>query len=201
MPHETALIATIAIGLAFALFGGYIAVRLHLPPLVGYLVAGIAVGPFTPGFVADQELAPQLAEIGVMLLMFGVGMHFVARPLAVRAVALPGPPAQIVRHALGGGVAMWGWSLARDCVRLALPVASTVVLLRALEARGLLESGDGRIAVGWLIVEDLVIVLPLVLLPALAEPLGGRALDGSPAPGNLWITLGLTLGKIACSPC
>jgi CPA2 family monovalent cation:H+ antiporter-2 len=201
VPHETALIATIAIGLAFALFGGYIAVRLHLPPLVGYLVAGIAVGPFTPGFVADPKLAPQLAEIGVMLLMFGVGMHFSLRDLlAVRAVALPGALAQIVlATALGVGVAMaWGWSLGAGLVfGLALSVASTVVLLRALEARGLLESGDGRIAVGWLIVEDLVIVLALVLLPALAGPLGGQALDGSPAPGNLWITLGLTLGKIA----
>ena len=201
MPHETALIATIAIGLAFALIGGYIAVRVHLPPLVGYLVAGIAVGPFTPGFVADPKLAPQLAEIGVMLLMFGVGMHFSLRDLlAVRAVALPGALAQIVfATALGVGVAKaWGWSLGAGLVfGLALSVASTVVLLRALEARGLLESSDGRIAVGWLIVEDLVIVLALVLLPALAEPLGGQALDGSPAPGNLWVTLGLTLGKIA----
>jgi CPA2 family monovalent cation:H+ antiporter-2 len=201
VPHETALIATIAIGLAFALIGGYIAVRVHLPPLVGYLVAGIAVGPFTPGFVADPKLAPQLAEIGVMLLMFGVGMHFSLRDLlAVRAVALPGALAQIVfATALGVGVAKaWGWSLGAGLVfGLALSVASTVVLLRALEARGLLESSDGRIAVGWLIVEDLVIVLALVLLPALAEPLGGQALDGSPAPGNLWITLGLTLGKIA----
>jgi monovalent cation:H+ antiporter-2, CPA2 family len=175
VPHETALIATIAIGLAFALLGGYIAVRVHLPPLVGYLVAGIAVGPFTPGFVADPKLAPQLAEIGVMLLMFGVGMHFSLRDLlAVRAVALPGALAQIVlATALGIGVAMaWGWSLGAGLVfGLALSVASTVVLLRALEARGLLES--------------------------LAEPLGGQALDGSPAPGNLWLTLGLTLGKIA----
>jgi CPA2 family monovalent cation:H+ antiporter-2 len=201
VPHETALIATIAIGLAFALIGGYLAVRLNLPPLVGYLVAGIAVGPFTPGFVADPKLAPQLAEIGVMLLMFGVGMHFSLRDLlAVRAVALPGALAQIVfATALGIGVAKaWGWSLGAGLVfGLALSVASTVVLLRALEARGLLESSDGRIAVGWLIVEDLVIVLALVLLPALAEPLGGQALDGSPAPGNLWVTLGLTLGKIA----
>lgn len=184
MPHETALIATIAIGLAFALIGGYIAVRVHLPPLVGYLVAGIAVGPFTPGFVADQELAPQLAEIGVMLLMFGVGMHFSLRDLlAVRAVALPGALAQIVlATALGIGVAMtWGWSLGAGLVfGLALSVASTVVLLRALEARGLLESGDGRIAVGWLIVEDLVIVLALVLLPALAEPLGRRPCPSPP---------------------
>ena len=200
MPHETALIATIAIGLAFALIGGYLAVRLNLPPLVGYLVAGIAVGPFTPGFVADPKLAPQLAEIGVMLLMFGVGMHFSLRDLlAVRAVALPGAIAQIVLPtALGVVVALaWGWSPGAGLVfGLALSVASTVVLLRALEARGLLESSDGRIAVGWLIVEDLVIVLTLVLLPALAGPLGGRAAEGA-APGNLWITLAVTLGKIA----
>jgi len=200
VPHETALIATIAVGLTFAFIGGYAATRLHLPPLVGYLVAGIAVGPFTPGFVADQELASQLAEIGVILLMFGVGMHFSLRDLlAVRAVALPGAIAQIVLPtALGVVVALaWGWSPGAGLVfGLALSVASTVVLLRALEARGLLESSDGRIAVGWLIVEDLVIVLALVLLPALAGPLGGQAAEGA-APGNLWITLAVTLGKIA----
>jgi monovalent cation:H+ antiporter-2, CPA2 family len=200
VPHETALIATIAVGLTFAFIGGYAATRLHLPPLVGYLVAGIAVGPFTPGFVADQELASQLAEIGVILLMFGVGMHFSLRDLlAVRAVALPGAIAQIVlATTLGVVVALaWRWSPGEGLVfGLALSVASTVVLLRALEARGLLESSDGRIAVGWLIVEDLVIVLALVLLPALAGPLGGRAAEGA-APGNLWITLAVTLGKIA----
>jgi CPA2 family monovalent cation:H+ antiporter-2 len=201
VPHDTSLIATVAVGLAFALIGGLIAVRLHLPPLVGYLVAGIAVGPFTPGFVADQELAPQLAEIGVILLMFGVGMHFSLHDLlAVRKVALPGAIAQIAAAtALGIGVAMaWGWPLGAGLVfGLSLSVASTVVLLRALEARGLLESDDGRIAIGWLIVEDLAIVLALVLLPALAEPLGGRAPDGGSAAGNLWVTLGLTLGKVA----
>jgi len=203
VPHETSLIATIAVSLAFAFVGGFIAARLRLPPLVGYLLAGIAVGPFTPGFVADVNVAPQLAEIGVILLMFGVGMHFSLRDLlAVRAIALPGAVAQIVvATALGVGVAFsWGWSLGAGLVfGLALSVASTVVLLRALEAQGRLDSGDGRIAVGWLIVEDLVMVLTLVLLPALAEPLGGQVLDdshGIPA-GGLPAALGLTLGKVA----
>lgn len=181
MPHETSLIATIAVGLAFAFVGGFIAVRLHLPPLVGYLLTGVAVGPFTPGFVADVKLAPQLAEIGVILLMFGVGMHFSVRDLlAVRVIALPGAIMQIVvATALGAGAAFsWGWSLGAGLVfGLALSVASTVVLLRALEARGSLESPDGPIAVGWLVVEDLVMVLTLVVLPALTESLGGQMLD------------------------
>ena len=155
MSHESPLIATIAVGLAFAFVGGFIAVRLRLPPLVGYLLAGIAVGPFTPGFVADVKLAPQLAEIGVVLLMFGVGMHFSVRDLwAVRAIALPGAVAQImVATALGVAVTLtWGWSFGAGLVfGLALSMASTVVLLRALEARHNLGSDDGRIAVGWLI--------------------------------------------------
>jgi K+:H+ antiporter len=201
MPHETSLIATIAVGLAFAFIGGFIAVRLRLPPLVGYLLAGIAIGPFTPGFVADAKLAPQLAEIGVILLMFGVGMHFSVRDLlAVRGIALPGALAQIVMAtAFGAGVAhLWGWTLGAGLVfGLALSVASTVVLLRALEARGRLDTHDGRIAVGWLIVEDLVIVLALVLLPAIAGPLGAPAARHDAAPGNLWVTLGLTFGKVA----
>jgi len=199
VPHETALIATIAIGLAFAFVGGVIAVRLRLPPLVGYLLAGIAVGPFTPGFVADADLAPQLAEIGVILLMFGVGVHFSMRDLmSVRWIALPGALAQIaVATALGAGVArLWGWSLGAGLVfGLALSVASTVVLLRALEHRGRLHTGDGRIAVGWLIVEDLVMVLALVLLPALARPMAG--LPAANGAGPLWIALGVTLGQVA----
>jgi CPA2 family monovalent cation:H+ antiporter-2 len=199
VPHETALIATIAIGLAFAFVGGVIAVRLRLPPLVGYLLAGIAVGPFTPGFVADADLAPQLAEIGVILLMFGVGVHFSIRDLmSVRWIALPGALAQIaVATALGAGVArLWGWSLGAGLVfGLALSVASTVVLLRALEHRGRLHTGDGRIAVGWLIVEDLVMVLALVLLPALARPMAG--LPAANGAGPLWIALGVTLGQVA----
>jgi len=201
MSHENSLIATIAVGLAFAFIGGFIAIRLRLPPLVGYLLAGIAVGPFTPGFVADVHLAPQLAEIGVILLMFGVGMHFSVRDLlAVRAIALPGAVAQIiVATALGVVItSAWGWSFGAGLVfGLALSVASTVVLLRALEARNSLQSDDGRIAIGWLIVEDLVMVLTLVLLPALAGPLGGQVDEShGAASGNLWVTLGLTLGKV-----
>jgi CPA2 family monovalent cation:H+ antiporter-2 len=200
--HETSLIATIAVGLALAFVGGFVAVRLRLPPVVGYLLAGIAIGPFTPGFVGDVELAPQLAEIGVILLMFGVGMHFSVRDLlAVRAIALPGALAQIgVATALGVGVASaWGWSWGAGVVfGLALSVASTVVLLRALESQGRLESEEGRIAVGWLIVEDLVMVLALVLLPALAVPLGGGTANDAPgAAGDVAWTLAITLGQVA----
>ena len=198
MPHESSLLSTIAVSLAFAFLGGFVAARLRLPPLVGYLFAGIAVGPFTPGFVADRTLAPQLAEIGVILLMFGVGMHFSVRDLfAVRGIAVPGALAQIVvATALGVAIAIaWGWSPRAGLVfGLALSVASTVVLLRALEARGQLESTQGRIAVGWLMVEDLAMVLALVLLPALAEPLGGHAVDDSHAA--LWVTLSLAFGKV-----
>jgi monovalent cation:H+ antiporter-2, CPA2 family len=203
MPHETELIATIAIGLVLAFVGGFLASRLRLPPLVGYLLAGVAVGPFTPGFVADAELASQLAEIGVILLMFGVGIHFSIKDLlAVRKIAIPGAVGQIaVATALGAGLALlWGWSLGAGLVfGLALSVASTVVLLRALEERQLLESVDGRIAVGWLIVEDLVMVLALVMLPALAAPLGGnpQSLAGEVGSGNLLLTLGITLLKVA----
>ena len=187
MHHEIALISTIAIGLVYALIGGYIASRLRLPPLVGYLLAGVAVGPFTPGFVADAKLAPQLAEIGVILLMFGIGMHFSIRDLlAVRNIAVPGALVQVAATvALTCGVArLWGWSLGASLVLgLALSVASTVVLLRTLEAQGILESVSGRIAVGWLIVEDLVTVLILVLLPALAASLGGQPI-GSDSAGH-----------------
>ena len=179
MPHNTALIVTIAAGLGLAFVFGLIATRLRLPPLVGYLLAGVAVGPYTPGFVADTGLAQQLAEIGVILLMFGVGIHFsVGDLLAVRRIALPGAAVQItLATALGAAVAhLWGWSWGSGIVfGLCLSVASTVVLLRALEDRGLLDSVDGRISVGWLVVEDLVTVLVLVMLPALAVPLGGTA--------------------------
>jgi CPA2 family monovalent cation:H+ antiporter-2 len=202
MPHETPLIAMIAIGLAYAFVGGFIAVRLRLPALLGYLLAGVAAGPYTPGFVGDSAIASELAEIGVILLMFGVGMHFSVRDLwAVRTIALPGAIVQIaVATALGAGVAhFWGWSLGGGLVfGLALSVASTVVLLRALETTGTLNTPDGRIAVGWLIVEDLVMVLALVLLPAFSESLGGSAASHhSPAEGNIWLSLGLTLGKVA----
>ena len=198
MPHETALISTIAVCLALAFVGGYVAFRLKLPPLVGYLLAGIVVGPFTPGFVADTKLAPELAEIGVILLMFGVGMHFSVRDLfAVRAVAIPGAVAQIiVATALGLGLAhFWGWSAGGGIVfGLALSVASTVVLMKALESRGGAGTTEGRIAVGWLIVEDLLMVLVLVLLPVLS----GSGSDASrTVSSGLVATLGITLGKLA----
>ena len=197
MPHSVPLITTIAVALGLALILGFIAARLRLPALVGYLIAGVIIGPATPGFVADLELAQQLAEIGVMLLMFGVGLHFsLSDLLAVRRIALPGAVAQIaVATALGAAVAsLWGWNFGAGLVfGLALSVASTVVLLRALENRGALESINGRIAVGWLIVEDLAMVLVLVLLPALAGWLGSDATFGS---GDLLITLLLTLVKV-----
>jgi CPA2 family monovalent cation:H+ antiporter-2 len=192
---ETELLSTLAVSLVFAFVGGLLAVRLKLPPLVGYLVAGIAVGPFTPGFVADARLAPQLAEIGVILLMFGVGMHFSVRDLlAVRAVAVPGAVAQIAAAtALGAGLArLWGWPLSHGLVfGLSLSVASTVVLLRALEGLGRLTTPDGQIAVGWLVVEDLAMVLALVLLPAFA---GAAAHSG--ASGSLGLALAVTVGKL-----
>ena len=197
MEHNINLITTIAAGLGLALVMGFIAVRLKLPALVGYLVAGIIIGPATPGFVADVDLAGQLAEIGVMLLMFGVGLHFSLDDLlAVRKIALPGAVGQIaVATAMGMGVAaLWGWSLGAGVVfGLALSVASTVVLLKALEARGVLESVNGRIAVGWLIVEDLAMVLVLVLLPPLAGVLSGEA---AVVGGSLVKTLVITLGQV-----
>ena len=203
MDHDISLLATVAVGLAFAFVGGFLAIHLRLPPLVGYLLAGIAVGPFTPGFIADGALAPQLAEIGVILLMFGVGMHFSLRDLlAVQSIALPGALAQIAAAtAMGFGAAwLWGWSTGAGLVfGLSLSVASTVVLLRALEARKILDTPNGRIAVGWLIVEDLVMVLVLVLLPALAGKLGGASahLPEGASSASLWIGLGITLAKVA----
>jgi CPA2 family monovalent cation:H+ antiporter-2 len=203
VPHNVTLITTIAAALGLALIVGFIAARLKLPPLVGYLIAGIIIGPATPGFVADLELSSQLAEIGVMLLMFGVGLHFSLDDLlAVRRIALPGAIVQIaVATLLGTSVAaFWGWSLAAGVVfGLALSVASTVVLLRALEDRGLLESVNGRIAVGWLVVEDLVMVLVLVLLPALSVGLGGNTdvPTEKPEGRSLLTTIALTLGQVS----
>lgn len=202
MPHNVSLISTIAAGFGLALVLGYVAARLKVPPLVGYLLAGVLIGPATPGFVADVDLAGQLAEIGVMLLMLGVGLHFSLKDLlAVKRIAVPGALLQIVvATALGMATSLfWGWSLGASLVfGLALSVASTVVLLRALEARGVLESVNGQIAVGWLVVEDLVMVLVLVLLPALAPLLGGTVdvHESAAAPG-LWTTLGITLAKVA----
>ncbi len=202
MPHDISLIATLAAGFGLAMILGFIASHLRMPPLVGYLLAGIVIGPATPGFVADVGLAAQLAEIGVMLLMFGVGLHFSLDDLmAVKRIAVPGAIVQIaVATALGMGVAIsWGWSVGGALVfGLCLSVASTVVLLRALESKGLLESVNGRIAVGWLIVEDLVMVMALVMLPALAGVLSGDAVAGRDAAGaSLWQVLGVTLAKVA----
>ena len=197
MHHELSLITTIAAALGFGLLFGMLAVRLKLPALVGYLAAGIVIGPATPGFVADVSLASQLAEIGVMLLMFGVGLHFSLRDLLeVRRIALPGAVLQIaVATAMGIGMShLWGWSLGAGLVfGLALSVASTVVLLRALESRGVLDSMNGRIAVGWLVVEDLVTVLVLVLLPSLAGPLGGKGAGGDT---SILYALGKTLLQV-----
>ena len=198
MPHDTALIATIAAGFGLALVFGLLAAKLRLPPLVGYLLAGIAVGPHSPGFVADVALAQQLAEIGVILLMFGVGIHFsVGDLLAVRRIALPGAAVQItVATALGAAVVhLWGWPWGSGIVfGLCLSVASTVVLLRALEDRGLLDSVDGRIAIGWLVVEDLVTVVVLVLLPVLAGLLGGPVVRSEDGIGTV---IAITLAKVA----
>ncbi len=197
MDHHVPLIATVAGGLGLALLLGFMAARLRLPALVGYLLAGILVGPHTPGFVADASLAAQLAEIGVMLLMFGVGLHFsLGDLLAVRKIAVPGAIVQIaVATAMGAGLASaWGWALpAAVLFGLSLSVASTVVLLRALESVGLLETFNGRAAVGWLIVEDLAMVMALVLLPPLAAMWQGQ---GSTGP-SLWRGLATTLLQVA----
>lgn len=197
MPHHTPLIATLAVGLVLAFIFGTLAARIRLPPLVGYLLAGVACGPFTPGFVADQGLSMEISEIGVMLLMFGVGLHFSLKDLmAVKNIAIPGAIVQIAVATLLGMALAWAmdWTLGAGLVfGLALSVASTVVLLRALEERQLMDSRRGRIAVGWLIVEDLVMVLALVLLPALSGMLGGQAAEGD---GNLVFDLLLTLGKV-----
>ncbi|MFD0988180.1 YbaL family putative K(+) efflux transporter [Methyloligella solikamskensis] len=198
MQHATPLITTIAIGLTLALAFGVVAHRIKLSPLVGYLLAGIIIGPFTPGYVADQDLAAQLAEIGVVLLMFGVGLHFSLQDLlSVRKIAIPGAIVQILcATLLGMALAHWlGWSAGAGLVfGLALSVASTVVLLRAMQERHLIETERGRIAVGWLIVEDIAMVLALVLLPATAGLMNGSGSD--PYWGILAENLLLALGKI-----
>ena len=204
MPHETSLLSTIVLGLVMAALGGFLARRVRLPPIVGYLLAGIAIGPFTPGVVADSALAGQLAEIGVILLMFGVGLHFSFQDLlAVRRIALPGALGQIVvATMIGVGLAhLWEWGLGAGIVfGLALSCASTVVLLRALEDHNALDTVNGHIAVGWLVVEDLVMVLALVLLPAFAAAPGagsGGGLAARLADGNVALMLALTLAKLA----
>ncbi|MCW8841507.1 MAG: Kef family K(+) transporter [Gammaproteobacteria bacterium] len=201
MPHSVPLISTIAAAFGFALVLGFIATRLRLPALVGYLLAGIVIGPHTPGFAADVGLSQQLAEIGVILLMFGVGLHFSLKELlTVRKIAVPGAVLQITTATLLGMAAawLWGWGLAAGIVfGLALSVASTVVLLRELENRHLLGSVNGRIAVGWLVVEDLAMVLALVLLPPLAGWLGSGTQAVATPDLSLLITLALTLGKVS----
>jgi CPA2 family monovalent cation:H+ antiporter-2 len=208
MANQT-LIATIVVGLGLAFVFGAVAHRLRIPLLVGYLIAGVIIGPFTPGYVADQAVALQLAEVGVILLMFGVGLHFSLHDLlSVKAVAIPGAIGQMALvSAFGFGFAhVMGWPTGAGVVfGLALSVASTVVVLRALQERRLIDTDRGRIIVGWLIVEDLAMVLVLVLLPALAPLLGGQApseveggwFGGFLDPHSIWGALGLTLAKLA----
>ncbi len=201
MTHNLPLISTVASGLGLALVLGVIASRLKLPVLIGYLVAGVIIGPFTPGFVANSEIAAELAEIGVMLLMFGVGLHFSLDDLlSVKKIALPGALLQITAATLMGlGLASyWGWSFASALVfGLSLSVASTVVLLRALEAQGGLDTMNGKIAIGWLVVEDLAMVLVLVLLPPIAAALNAGSGNTVAGSANLWASLGWTLLKIS----
>jgi K+:H+ antiporter len=199
MPHVPPLVSTIAIGLVLAFAFGLVAQRLRLPPLVGYLIAGIAVGPFTPGPVADQNIANQLAEVGVILLMFGVGLHFSLKDLlSVRAIAIPGALAQgLVATPLGMGVGWWlGWPVGAGVIfGIALSVASTVVLLRVLQERRLLETERGRITVGWLIVQDIAMVLVLVLLPGLAALF--RGVETAPEVAEIARLVTILLGKFA----
>ncbi|HEV8536615.1 MAG TPA: cation:proton antiporter [Candidatus Limnocylindria bacterium] len=194
-PHGLILTITIALGAAFV--GGFLATKLRLPPIVGYLAAGIAVGPFTPGLAADPQIARELAEVGVILLMFGVGVHFSLNDLwSVRTVAIPGAIGQIVIATAITAlvVPLWGWTYAQGIVfGLAIAISSTVVLIRALSEVGLLDSAHGKIAVGWVVVEDLAIVVVLVLLPPLAPVLGG---SGGGGTANLLLELTITLAKV-----
>ncbi|MCW5714073.1 MAG: Kef family K(+) transporter [Bauldia sp.] len=207
MNHDIPLILTVVVGLGLAFVLGTIAHRFKAPPLVGYLIAGVLIGPYTPGFVADQDLANQLAELGVILLMFGVGLHFSLKDLlSVKGIAVPGAIVQMaIATGLGLGLALWlGWSLEAGLVfGLALSVASTVVLLKALQERRLIDTERGRIAVGWLIVEDLAMVLALVIIPAIGgviathggEEVIGDALVAEPGQ-SVWVALGLTGLKV-----
>ena len=198
MPHATPLITLISAGMVLAFVLGWISQKFRLSPLVGYLLAGILIGPFTPGFIGNQALANELAEIGVILLMFGVGLHFSLDDLMkVKAIAIPGAIVQIlVATLLGWALALWlGWSHIEGIVfGLALSVASTVVLLRALEDNRLIETQRGKIAIGWLVVEDLVMILALVILPAVAMALHPELSTASAKP--LWLSLVITLGKL-----
>jgi CPA2 family monovalent cation:H+ antiporter-2 len=200
MHHNTPLISTIVVGLVLAFAFGALAQRLRVSPLVGYLLAGVVMGPFTPGFVADQNIAHELAEIGIILLMFGVGLHFSLKDLlSVRTIAVPGAVVQISAATLMGVAMGWvmGWTVGKGIMfGLALSTASTVVLLRAMQERRLIETERGRIAVGWLIVEDIAMVLTLVLLPATAGLLNGEANASTDWAALAW-PLALTLGKVA----
>ncbi|MBL8549332.1 MAG: Kef family K(+) transporter [Hyphomonadaceae bacterium] len=208
--HHTPIIATIAASFVVAFVFGLIANRLKFSPIVGYLLAGVVVGPFTPGFVANAEVAAELAEMGVILLMFGVGLHFSYKDLfAVRNIAIPGAVAQIAAATIMGMILAWslGWPLASGLVfGLALSVASTVVLLRALEERQLLDTRSGHVAIGWLIVEDIAMIFALVLLPVVAGLLPGpaptAAVEAHAAPSatdaaGVVSSLVLTFGKVA----
>jgi CPA2 family monovalent cation:H+ antiporter-2 len=197
MPHVPPLVSTIALGLVLAFSFGVIAHRLRLPPLIGYLVAGILIGPFTPGYVADQNIANQLAEVGVILLMFGVGLHFSPKDLlSVRAIAVPGAAAQaLIAAPLGLGVGWWlGWPLGAGLIfGIALSVASTVVVLRVLQERRLLDTERGKITVGWLIVQDIAMILVLVLLPGLAALFQG--METAPKPTEILLSITMLLAK------
>ncbi|MDO9710229.1 cation:proton antiporter domain-containing protein [Paracraurococcus lichenis] len=206
MPHDTPLLTTLVAALTAALLLGVVARKLRLPPLVGYLLAGVLIGPQTPGFIGDLALAKELSEIGIILLMFGVGLHFSPRELAeARGVAGPGAPlAMAAGSLLGWGVArLWGWSDGEGLVfGICLSVASTVVLMRALAERGAMASRAGKVAVGWVVVEDLAMVLALVLVPVAAALLDGRMpvgmLSGMGVGGHgLLVSLLITLGKVA----
>src|SRR5687768_3057928 len=201
MLHSAPLIATITAGLGLAFILGLMVTRIGLPPIVGYLLAGILVGPYSPGFTADLAIAGQLAEIGVIMLMFGVGLHFsLTDLLSVKRVAIPGAIGRIVMvtAVVAALATTWGWPLGEGIVfGISLSVASTVVLLRALEQRGGLDSFDGKLAVGWLVVEDLVMVLVLVLLPALATSMGTAPDVAGVSDRGLLLTIGFTLAKVA----
>ena len=204
MPHDTPLNTTLVAGFGLAFLLGLLAQRLKLPLIAGYLLAGVVIGPFTPGYVADLDLAAELAELGVILLMFGVGLHFSPRDLmAVKGLAVPGALGQIAMATFFGtllGLAM-GWSLGAGLIfGLALSVASTVVLLRALQDRDLIQSEKGKVAVGWLIVEDLVMVMALVLIPPLAGLLGGTPVPvGEDAEIVAEVGSGIGIGPIAAT--
>ena len=201
MHEETPLIFLVAMGLVLAFIGGFIAIRLRLSPIIGYLAAGIIMGPYTPGFVGDAHLAGELAEIGVILLMFGVGMHFsIADLWAMRSIAVPGAVIQIlVATTLGTCLGLfWGWPFSAGLIfGLALSVASTVVMLRAMESSGRVNTPDGKIAIGWTVVEDIVMVLTLVLLPAFFGQTNGDTTEPAHAGGAVWLSFIIALAKVA----